>query len=583
VPVVTRREFHYRWEWPLEASPAALWPLVADTNRFNFETGAPRVEQVSAGEGGLRRMRLRVLGREVEYEEEPFEWVAPERFGVVRRFGGGPIAELVAGLELRPRADGGSLLTYDVRATPRNAVGQAIIPITIGRVARARMEETFRRYDRAAVAEVTPAPAAAPSFAPSGRERIEALRLRLAGSGAGPQLVGRLVDTVLEQDDLEVGRLRPYALADAWGAERRDVLELCLHATRAGLLESRWEIVCPLCRGAAASTGSLAGLEPSTHCDRCRIDVRASFEQAVELTFRPSPAVREVASVDYCVGGPGVTPHVVAQQLLAPGESRTLRLPLAPGAYRLRVLGAPGSTRVVAAAADERVEVSFVNEESSERLVLLERTAWSDQAATAADVTSLQAFRDLFAAEALRPGEEMAVGSLTVLFTDLRDSTRLYREIGDAPAYGSVVTHFDVLRDVIAREGGALVKTIGDAVMAVFRRPVSSLRAVLDAQSLLASPPNGARPLFLKAGVHSGPCIAVTLNDRLDYFGSTVNAAARIVGLSNGEDVVLSGTVRSDPEVLELLSGAGLAIEPVEAALKGFDEERFELWRVRRG
>jgi class 3 adenylate cyclase len=225
--------------------------------------------------------------------------------------------------------------------------------------------------------------------------------------------------------------------------------------------------------------------------------------------------------------------------------------------------------------------VGLENPGPDERLVVVERTAWSDQAATAADVTALQTFRDLFASEALRPGEELAVGSLTIAFTDLRGSTRLYRELGDAPAYGSVVGHFDVLRSAIADEGGALVKTIGDAVMAVFRRPVSSLRAVLAAQARLAAPEDGRRPLPLKAGIHAGPCIAVTMNERLDYFGSTVNAAARIVGLSSGDDVVISGAVRTDPEVAELIAGQGLALEPVEAALRGFDGERFELWRVR--
>jgi class 3 adenylate cyclase len=104
---------------------------------------------------------------------------------------------------------------------------------------------------------------------------------------------------------------------------------------------------------------------------------------------------------------------------------------------------------------------------------------------------------------------------------------------------------------------------------------------MLAAQACLAEPADGTRPLPLKAGIHAGPCIAVTMNERLDYFGSTVNAAARIVGLSSGDDVVISGAVRTDPEVAELIAGQGLALEPVEAALRGFDGERFELWRVR--
>src|SRR6185503_4392626 len=103
----------------------------------------------------------------------------------------------------------------------------------------------------------------------------------------------------------------------------------------------------------------------------------------------------------------------------------------------------------------------------------------------------------------------------------------------------------------IADEDGALVKTIGDAVMAVFRHPASGLRAMLLAQQRLASPPDGLRPLILKAGLHSGPCIAVTLNDRLDYFGSTVNMAARLEAQSTGNDVVISNVVYADPVVRE--------------------------------
>jgi class 3 adenylate cyclase len=226
----------------------------------------------------------------------------------------------------------------------------------------------------------------------------------------------------------------------------------------------------------------------------------------------------------------------------------------------------------------------FENRTDAEQLFVLERMAWSDQASTAAEVTTLQIFRDLFSSELLRPGERVSVGSLTVLFTDLRDSTRFYREIGDAPAFGRVMDHFAVLQEAIAEEDGALVKTIGDAVMAVFRRPVSALRAILEAQQRLAAPPGGAPPFYLKAGMHHGPCIAVTMNDRLDYFGSVVNVAARLERLSSGEDVIVSDTVRRDPEVEELLSApeTQLIAEPFEAQLKGFDKVQFRLWRVAR-
>lgn len=136
----------------------------------------------------------------------------------------------------------------------------------------------------------------------------------------------------------------------------------------------------------------------------------------------------------------------------------------------------------------------------------------------------------------------------------------------------------------IAEADGALVKTIGDAVMGVFRDSASALQAMLSAQQMLAAPPEGIAPLTLKAGMHSGPCIAVTLNDRLDYFGSTVNMAARLEGLSTGNDVIISRAVYEGPDVRELINSPekNLQAIPFEIVLKGFDEERFELWRVGR-
>jgi class 3 adenylate cyclase len=415
-------------------------------------------------------------------------------------------------------------------------------------------------------------------------------------------IVDQLVEFIRRSDDFGVARIRPYQLADEWQAPRRMVLEICLRATRLGLLDFQWELLCPLCRGAQQRGLSLKDITTEVHCSTCKIDFTVNFDRFVELTFRPNPAVRRIETKDFCIGSPERTPHVVAQQLLPQGEKRSLSLPLEAGNYRLRALELQGSTSV-AVNAEGETSVSVVishdgwvpsltvaercafeldNTTEKEQLLILERLAWSDQATTAAEVTALQMFRDLFSTEALRPGEQISVGTLTVLFTDLRHSTRLYREIGDATAFGRVMNHFDVLKKAIAERDGAVVKTIGDAVMAVFRRPSDGVLAMLEAQQLLANPVDGSVPLQLKAGLHTGPCIAVTLNERLDYFGSTVNMAARLEGLSTGADVIISRSVFEDTDVRELLTTKALAAEEFDISLKGFDEERFELWRVSR-
>jgi class 3 adenylate cyclase len=607
---VPYREFHYRWEWRLKSNPEAIWPLLSDTNRFNRDAGLPVVVPPADAAPSLnarRRLGFRRFGLAVEWEEEPFEWIRPFRFGVVRRLTRGPVAEMRVVASLDPQPEGGTHLTYQVWARPDSPLGLIIIPFQIGQLSARKFDAVVRRYDQlAAQGEQSSAVAGDARFPASGRTRLRQMSEKLRAQGAQPELVARLADTIEHADDLTLARLRPYALADCWHEPRRAVLELCLWATRAGLLDLRWDMLCPLCRGAKQTAQTLAELASNVHCDTCNIDFTVNFDRSVELTFRPNPAVRLVEVRDFCVGGPQVTPHVVAQQLLAPGARRQLQLALEPGRYRLRTLKQPGGQALLVTdegahelvlSADEQgwtsdelrlstqPALTYANETDAEQLFILERLAWSDQAVTAAEVTALQIFRDLFASEALRPHQQISVGSLTVVFTDLRGSTRLYREIGDAPAFGAVMGHFDILRACVDEEDGALVKTLGDAIMAVFRRPASALRAMLKAQQRLGHPPDDARPFRLKVGIHTGHCIAVNLNGRLDYFGSNVNIAARLEPLSDGSDIIISANVRDDPKVAAMLSdpALGLHLEPVAAALKGFDKERMELWRVRQG
>ncbi len=609
--LVSDKEFHYRWEYDLRADPQALWPLVSDTNRFNRDAGLPDVArrraELEPGGVARRRLRLSKFGVGVEWEEEPFEWVRPFRFGVVRRYKTGPIAEARVTAQLSEREGGGTHLVYDVTARPRGALGRAVIPLQVGRVSARRFAEVFRRYDALALAGgARDGDSLAASPLSAGESALlESLGRRLVEGGADAGAVTRLCETVERGDEMTLSRLRPYALADAWGASRRDVLELFLKATRAGLLDLRWELLCPLCRGAGQSAETLADVHTGQHCDSCMIDFEVDFDRSVEVVFRPNASVRRVEPRDFCIGGPQVTPHVVVQQLVPAGESRIVEPLLEEGRHRFRTHTRPeGETILVSHGGDAeltlraggvgadaeelrvstRPTVRLVNDTSDEQLFVVERTAWGDQTASAAEVTALQLFRDLFASEALRPGDRINVGLMAILFTDLRDSTRLYREIGDAVAFGAVMNHFDVLREEISQEGGSIVKTLGDAVMAVFPRPAPALRAIIAAQGRLASPPEGVRPLTLKAGLHAGACIAVTLNGRLDYFGSNVNIAARLEPLSDGTDCVITSDVRRDPEVDALLEdhAAGFTAEPSEARLKGFDDDRFELWRVKR-
>ncbi|MDX1992206.1 MAG: adenylate/guanylate cyclase domain-containing protein [bacterium] len=604
---MSARELHFTWEWHLQSSPEALWPLVSDTNHFNHDTGAQALEKRAdepAPSNARRLLRIMSFGMPFEWVEEPYEWVQPHYYRTARHYTKGLVEEVHVLTELIPEGSG-THLRYTLTLRPRTRLARVLLGTQIKLNSGRIYEKTFQTYDqKASRGELLPLASLTPvEFVPGGETRLQDLAARLRREGAQPALVEKLTWLVENGDDLVVARIRPYALADQWNVSRRALLETCLLATRVGLLDLQWDLLCPNCRGAKATATTLSGVVPEVHCDMCNIDFTVNFDRSVELTFKVNAAVRLAETGEFCIAGPQTTPHVVVQQLMKAGEVRSIQPVLEPGRYRLRALNLRGGQYLNVAqhghaeltltardtewdnsepAITPDAKLTWRNDSREEQLMLLERVAWSDQAVTAAEVTTMQLFRDLFAKEALRPGDQISVGKLTILFTDLRGSTSLYREIGDAPAFGLVMNHFDILRDAISAEGGAIVKTIGDAVMAAFPQPDAALRAALAMQHNLMEATRNERPLKLKIGVHTGACIAVTLNDRLDYFGSTVNLAARLEGQSTGEDVVISNEMYNDSAVRDLLSRRDYDVAFYTSELKGFADEQFRLWRVRR-
>lgn len=116
--------------------------------------------------------------------------------------------------------------------------------------------------------------------------------------------------------------------------------------------------------------------------------------------------------------------------------------------------------------------------------------------------------------------------------------------------------------------------------MATFRHPLHALRAVWNAQTEIAE--RGEPMLWLKVGMHKGPCIVVNLNDRLDYFGSTVNIAARLPAFSQGGELILTEEINDDPEIQQFLAENMKlgALSPFTGNVKGFDEP-FTMWKLR--
>lgn len=179
-----------------------------------------------------------------------------------------------------------------------------------------------------------------------------------------------------------------------------------------------------------------------------------------------------------------------------------------------------------------------------------------------------QTFRTLFRTETVQSSEGIGVKDITFLFTDLKGSTAMYDQIGDAKAYYLVRQHFDTLGSVITRNHGAVVKTIGDAVMATFMTPRDAVQAAVEMlEDIEAFNGRISQPLILKIGIHRGHSIVVTLNDRLDYFGQTVNIAARVQGLADANEIFVSEDAYDEPGMTGI--AARYTVTPLDVEVKG--------------
>jgi class 3 adenylate cyclase len=557
------RRFADRYAFAFDVPADVLWQTVSDTDAINRDAGLPPVRytyEPRAGGPATTVAHARLGPLALAWEEPAFTWEAPHRVAVERRFRRGPFARIAS--DVRVLADGGGArIEHAVELDAHGALGALLAPAVLAR-GRAGAERAYALAAQRARREL---PAGAIARVARFVDALEALRPHTEHE---PAIAARLAALVEHADDAVVARMRPYVLADAWDLPRDRVLGAMLAATRGGLLDLSWTLICPSCRGQKNSVPALARIGGDVHCDACGIAYSAEFDRNVEVTFDARPSGRSAAPAVYCVGGPHVARQTLAQTALAPRAEATLLVTLPAGAYVVQALPDRAARFTVeddagAGTLDVRVDdgnvraatsvvrsgavrVRIENTSARDAVVRVSEAELGDQIATAAQVTALQAFRDLFSSEVLAPGTEVAIRALTVVFTDVVGSTEMYAATGDAHAFRLVRDHFDALQDIIALRRGAVVKTIGDAVMAVFADPCDAVEAALEFAG-------AAGPLQLRIGMHRGPCIAMRANERLDYFGATVNLAARVAHAAGAGEILLTAAVADDARVADVL------------------------------
>ncbi|MCA9605418.1 MAG: adenylate/guanylate cyclase domain-containing protein [Myxococcales bacterium] len=591
-----------------------VWAVVSDTNRSDRALGlAPATYRWDVDEEG-KRVRVASaseLGQALEWIEPPYQWIEGRVVQGRRRFVKGPVSR--AGFEARLDDAPGGKTRLTAMAWMETG---GVIGFFGGPVQRLKFRRGLDRYlgaierlfdgvdttglvdpDQPAAVRVkhvlggsgdavTTGPRTEPNRALLER-RAQALH-----AVVDPEVAKRIVTHLAERPDEEVQQMRPFELAGQWGLDRRAVLRGFLHATVAGLCDLRWQVNCPVCRVGASVVEGLSSVGESTHCDACEIDFGTDFGQHVEAVFPSNPAIRSVTTALYCASSPAFLPHVLAQLEVAPGEAREEAMEVPLGSLHARALKRPGGAHldverppavlavtvtengVTCAAegeADGPTTLRLVNETDGAVSVLLERAGWSADAVLGSVVASFPDFLDLFATEAPASGADLQIGRLALLFSDLVGSTALYERVGDARAFAIVEEHFRLMGRAVDANQGAIVKTMGDAVMASFP---SLAEAVAAARQMIEDhdAAHADDGLGVKIGVHAGPCLAVRANDRLDFFGTTVNMAARLQAKAEASEIVLTEEAWSYPEIAAVVGD--FPVRRFEADLKGIEERQ---------
>jgi class 3 adenylate cyclase len=440
---------------------------------------------------------------------------------------------------------------------------------------------------------------------------------------AAPEVADAIESLVRQGSDRALCRVNAIDFAAKRALDEEQTIAAFLHAARLGLFELTWNVLCPGCGGVLETGATLKSVNHEEYtCALCAAGYEPTLDEMVEVTFTVSPSVRSIAAhnphtlpvvefyrqVFWSSGVDLPDDETLARILeevtldsieLPAGEKASMSLqvteaflivfdPVVHMAQFVEVKGESTRERQTLTAILNRehaptdrvtirpgpLRIYFENRTNVRTLPsvwiggdqLHELLGKRRPFLTAKRLLTNQTFRDIYRTDTLDIDQRLKITSLTFLFTDLKGSTELYDRVGDLVAYDLVKAHFRALQDIVAAEAGAVVKTIGDAVMATFPTPDRAVAAALRMRGAMR---DLGSDLVLKIGIHEGPCLAVMLNEHQDYFGQTVNIASRVQGLATSTSIFATGRVVGHGGCARLLETNGLTPSPKEHSLRG--------------
>lgn len=579
-----RRTLDSIWKFELEGTPTDYWPFLIDTSYFNKLLGLPEMQYTE--KNGILYGTSVNAGFHLAWREVPWEWDYLKSLNNARVYSKG-FAHYVRVRYLFDVSTSGNLNFIVYFGWVPTNFGTFLLLKTGMKKLHANYLKALKKIEKVITSKQQMAERQKELLLLTDKHILSAEALLILEEmqkaiiklGASPECLERLVHFIKTASNEEIIRLRPLQLSQIWELDENIVLKTFLLSAKAGLVNISWDVTCPHCRGVRESVNTLGDIQEASKCDVCEITFSTQDKEIIEVIFHINPAIRKSEQKFFCAAEPATKRHILIQKRMPALSVLDLDTALDKGTYRLRFKGMKsaalvnvneaGQKEVLFSGKSENINAAVYphikseNTEKQETMLVIEKDESDNTALRPARLFSFQYFRDIFVAEGLAAGLKIEAGVQNIVFTDVVSSTKMYKNAGDAQAFATVRAHFVKIYDVVRSHNGAVIKTIGDATMIAFSDTTNAMKACLAIQKLFDGK-DKLCPVYLRVSLHKGSCLAVNLNSSIDYFGNTVNFAAKIQFAAGARQIVFSREVSEDTRIPLLLSENSLVVEKLK-------------------
>lgn len=535
-PAPEKRSIECLFSFDLPVTVSEIWPYLIDTSKMNQEMGFPPRSETEVN--GETRVSTVTLGKKEEWIEKPWIWVHEKEIQQHRVFIKGWMASHRGIFKVE------SLGPESTRVYVYFLWGyRSLFNYLFFKLVPKGLERSFQKFFDAKVALIQ-------------RDRKEKTRtgVRLPST---EDVYASVRNYCLNADPLDLDRLHVKEIAGKLGLDLEASIGAFVRMVRDGDLSLSWDVICPHCRGARQESKSISGLQGFGTCEPCGTTFTTEEEESVEVVFHLTPKLREIPKVVYCAAEPSKKKHIKLFQGVGPGITKNYGLELPEGLYRLRRKNATGAVFLELSNFSQEknfhwegqdlprqklstnFELKLTNNSNEQDFFTLEEAWWFKDRLLSGEALSHPLIREIFSEDHLQTGLKLNVGQQVILFTDIVGSTPFYQESGDALALKYVQAHYREVSELIAAHGGVVVKYIGDAIMAAFLDLEKAMACTVAIHKLFPKDRTDS-PIRLRASFHEGKVLCANMNVGLDYFGNTVNQAAKIQKYADALEIAVT-------------------------------------------